>query len=49
MTVDEKYQEYGIQAHAKRCHITKRKKYIVFIFNLLGIPLPKDEEKSKLK
>ena len=49
VTVDEKYQEYGIQAHAKRCDITKRKKYIVFIFNLFGIPLPKDDEKSKTK
>ena len=47
--LDEKYHEYGIKAHTKRCDITKRKKYIVFIFNLLGIPLPKDDEKSKTK
>ena len=46
--LDTKYQMYGFEAHAKRCHITKTKKHIVFIFNLLGIDFPKDEEKSKL-
>ena len=46
LTIDEKCKLYGIEAHSKRCHITKRKKYIVFIFNLLGIPLPKNEEKK---
>ena len=49
LTIDSKYQCYGMDAHEKRCHITKRKKHIVFIFNLLGIPLPKGEEKSKIK
>ena len=49
LTIDSKYKMYGMEAHAKRCHITKRKKYILFIFNFLGIPLPKDEEKSKEK
>ena len=47
LMLDSKYQLYGMEAHKKRCHITKRKKHIVFIFNLLGIALPKDEEKSK--
>ena len=47
ITLDAKYNMYGMEAHEKRCHITKRKKYIVFIFNLLGIALPKNEEKSK--
>ena len=49
LTIDSKYQMYGMEAHAKRCHITKKKKHIVYIFNLFGIPLPKDEEKSKIK
>lgn len=45
-TIDEKYKLYGMEAHSKRCHIAKKKKYIMFIFNLLGIPLPKNEEKK---
>ena len=49
LTIDSKYQLYGMEAHEKRCHITKRKKHIVFIFNLLGIPLPKDKDNSKTK
>ena len=46
LTIDERFQLYGMEAHPKRCDITKRKKYIVYIFNLLGIPLPKNEEKQ---
>ena len=46
LTIDERYQLYGLEAHHKRCDITKRKKYVVYFFNLLGIPLPKNEEKE---
>ena len=34
---------YGIEAHEKRCDIIERKKYIVFIFNLFGIPFSKND------
>ena len=46
LTIDERFKLYGMEAHSKRCDIIKRKKYIVYIFNLLGIPLPKNEEKQ---
>ena len=50
LTVDVRYRMYGIDAHKKRCDIIRKKKYIVYIFNLLGISFPKNdyfEENSK--
>ena len=38
---------YGIEAHRKRCDILEKKKYIIFIFNLLGIPLDNKEYEIK--
>ena len=50
ITIDSKHKMYGIEAHSKRCDIIQRKKYIIFIFNLFGITLPKNtEEKEKSK
>ena len=43
LTLDVRYRMYGIEAHDKRCDITAKKKYIVFIFNLFGINFPKTE------
>ena len=51
LTIDVRYRMYGIEAHKKRCDIIEKKKYIVYIFNLLGISLPKNdylEENSKI-
>ena len=39
LTLDVRYNMYGIEAHNKRCDILAKKKYIVFIFNYFGIPL----------
>lgn len=50
LTLDVRYRMYGIESHEKRCDIIGKKKYIVFIFNLLGIPFPKEysfDENSK--
>ena len=43
LTLDVRYRMYGIESHDKRCDITAKKKYIVFIFNLFGINFPKTE------
>ena len=43
LTLDVRYRLYGIEAHKKRCDILAKKKYIVFIFNTLGIPFQKSE------
>ena len=43
VTLDVRYRMYGIEGHEKRCDIIEKKKYIVFIFNLLGIPLSKND------
>ena len=50
LTLDVRYRMYGIESHEKRCDIIGKKKYIVFIFNLLGIHFPKEysfDENSK--
>ena len=50
LTLDVRYRMYGIEAHKKRCDIIEKKKYIVYIFNLLGISFTKNdyfEENSK--
>ena len=43
LTLDVRYRMYGIEAHKKRCDIIEKKKYIVYIFNLLGISFPKND------
>ena len=43
LTLDVRYRMYGIEGHDKRCDITAKKKYIVFIFNLFGINFPKTD------
>lgn len=43
LTLDVRYRLYGIEGHSKRCDITAKKKYIVFIFNLFGINFPKTD------
>ena len=43
LTLDVRYRMHGIEAHKKRCDIVAKKRYIVYIFNSLGIPLPKSE------
>ena len=43
LTLDVRYRMYGIESHKKRCDIIEKKKYIIFIFNLLGIPFPKND------
>lgn len=50
LTLDVRYRMYGIEAHKKRCDIIEKKIYIVYIFNLFGIPFSKNdyfEENSK--
>ena len=47
LTLDVRYRMYGIEAHKKRCDVTEKKKYIVYIFNLLGIPFPKNAQNIK--
>ena len=47
LTLDVRYRMYGIEAHKKRCDIIEKKKYIVFIFNLLGIPFTKNESTNE--
>ena len=47
LTLDVRYQLYGIEAHENRCDITAKKQYIVYIFNLFGIPFPKNTSDDK--
>ena len=47
LTLDVRYNMYGIEAHRKRCDILEKKKYIIFIFNLLRIPLDNKEYEIK--
>ena len=47
LTLDVRYRMYGIEAHKKRCDIIAKKKYIVLIFNLFGIPFTKNEASNE--
>ena len=47
LTLDVRYNMYGIEVHEKRCDILAKKKYIICIFKFFGIAFPSNKNNKK--